>query len=121
MNLGLTNLKDGSYDITMFHHTTQFGPSERPLDTFDVRLTDGVVNGVVVVSDVEESDNASDFLSTSTVAFDVVGGSPVNIVLDRSVNSRPAGGMHITLAARCSLYPAWMAARRAVVEALHYA
>ena len=99
LNLGLTNLQDGSYDITMFHHTTRFGPSERPLDTFDVRLTDGVVNDLLVFDEVEESDNASDLLSTSTFAFDVVGGSPVNIVLDRSVNSRPAGGMHITLAA----------------------
>ena len=96
LNLGLTNLQDGSYDITMYHHTTQFGPSVRALDTFDVRLTDGVVNDVVMVSDVAESDNASDSLSTSTVAFDVVGGSPVNIVLDRPVTT---ADMHITLAA----------------------
>jgi len=95
MNIGLAGLKNGPYSITMYHHTTQFGPSERALDPFNILLTDGTVNGLLVASAVAESDNGSAALSTTTIPFNVVGGSPVNLALDRSVNT---ASMHITVA-----------------------
>ncbi len=102
MVLGLDNLADGTYEITMYHHTTQFGPNGSPgvparaLDPFDIALTDGVVTNSVVVAGVEESDNASPALSTATFEFTVSGGSPVEIDLLRPVNT---ASMHMTLAA----------------------
>jgi len=95
MNIGLAGLQDGLYNITMYHHTTQFGPSERALDLFDVQLTDGLVANSLVVAGVAESDNGSPALSTTTVPFSVVGGSPVNIALVRAVST---AGMHVTTA-----------------------
>lgn len=102
MTLGLGNLANGTYEITAYHHTTQFGPNGSPgvparaIDPFDIALTDGVVTNRVVAAGVEESDNASPAPSTATFEFTVSGGSPVEINLLRPVNT---ASMHITLAA----------------------
>ncbi|OHB72714.1 MAG: hypothetical protein A2V70_02015 [Planctomycetes bacterium RBG_13_63_9] len=80
MTLRLENLLDGIYQITTYHHTTQFGPSARPPATpFDIYLTDSVVTNEAIVIGAVMSDNNSASLSTQTIEFTVLGGSAVEI------------------------------------------
>ncbi|NQU19809.1 MAG: chitobiase/beta-hexosaminidase C-terminal domain-containing protein, partial [Candidatus Nealsonbacteria bacterium] len=82
--LDLQNLLSGTYEITTYHHTTEFGPSARPPATpFDVYLTDGLVTDDPIVVGAVMSDNNSSALRTETFQFTVVDGSPVRIAFDR--------------------------------------
>ena len=84
MTLALENLLDGAYEITTYHHTTQFGPNDRPPATpFDVYLTDGLQVDEPIVVGAVMSDNSSPALRTETLQFTVVDGSPVSIAFDR--------------------------------------
>ncbi len=84
ISLDLENLLGGTYEITTYHHTTQFGPSVRPPATpFDVYLTDGLVTDEPIAAGAEMSDNNSSELRTETFQFTVVDGSPVRIAFDR--------------------------------------
>jgi hypothetical protein len=84
MQLQLDDLVDGTYAITSFHHTTQFGPSERPPATpFDILLTDSSVAAMKVADDVIMSDNNSLALSTRTVQFVVSGRSSTVLQFQR--------------------------------------
>ena len=96
MTLGLDHLIDGIYEITTYHHTTQYGPTWYAVVPFDISLTDAVVTDSIVAPGVEVSDNASASLSTETFQFTVTGGSPVEIDLLRAVSD---SGTHTTLTA----------------------
>ncbi len=83
MTLTFSGLLPGSYALTTYHHTTQFGPSERPPATpFDVRLTDAAGDAVPVASGVAMSDNASPALSVVELEFvvDAAGAAHVDFV-----------------------------------------
>ncbi len=94
MQLTFENLKDGQYELETVLHTTQFGPQDgRRFTPFEIRLTDGKVADEIVAEDKLMSDDSSDELSTETIAFEVVGGSPVEIVFDK-----PRGNDHLAIA-----------------------
>ncbi|MCH8923715.1 MAG: chitobiase/beta-hexosaminidase C-terminal domain-containing protein, partial [Planctomycetes bacterium] len=81
-------LQDGTYEITLYNHTTQFGQGDgRAFTPFDILLTDGIDVGKLVADDVIMSDNASAELATETFAFSVVAGSPVEITYKKPGNS----------------------------------
>ena len=93
MVLTLDGLLDGVYEAQTYHHTTQFGPSDgRPFTPFDTTITDGVVTEHLFSQNVLMSDNGSDVLSTQTIPFTVLNGSPVRIVF-----SKPGGTDHFAL------------------------
>lgn len=93
MTLRLEGLQDGSYELTTFLHTTQFGDQDgRPFTPFEMRLTDGNVSDQVIVEEKLMSDDSSEELSTETISLNVVGGSPVEIVLEK-----PGGDDHMAL------------------------
>lgn len=82
--LTLENLADGPYEIRTYFHTTQFGEQDgRPFTPFEIRLTDGEVRDELIADDKLMSDDSSDELSTETIPFRVVGGSPVQILLEK--------------------------------------
>jgi hypothetical protein len=67
MQLTIDGLLPGQYRITTYHHTTQFGPSERVGNPFNVELTDALNTDLLIASDLMMSDNASSELSTVSV------------------------------------------------------
>ena len=88
MRLVLDGLQDGSYEITLYNHTTRFGPGDgRPFTPFDILLSDGIDVGRLVADDVIMSDNTSDELATYIIEFTVVGGSPVEITYKKPGNN----------------------------------
>ena len=84
MIVTLENLLDGSYLLTAYFHTTQFGPQDgRPFTPFEIRLTDGLVNDALIDAEKFMSDDTSDELSTEEIPFTVVDGSPVQLILEK--------------------------------------
>jgi hypothetical protein len=84
LTLTLENLVDGTYEITTYHHTTQFGPNDRPPPTpFDIYVTDGQRTGAPLVVGAVMSDNDSPALRTETFQFAVIDSSPVQVAFDR--------------------------------------
>ncbi len=74
MKLTLDNLTPGTYEITTFHHSTQFGGG-----TFDIRLYDAAAPGQIVANSVPVTDGANpSIISTQTFQF-TAGGSSVMI------------------------------------------
>lgn len=90
--LTLSGLRPGAFEMTTFHHTTQFGPSERTANPFDVTLDDAVGIGQAVAQGVLMSDNASDSLSTLTFEFVSDGTNPVIVRFTKF-----SGGDHFAL------------------------
>ncbi len=96
LTLTLGDLADGRYEITTIHHTTQFGPSERPPATpFDIELTDAKFTDALILTGLTMSDNNSDQLSLATFEIQVSGGSPVVIDFIRGGNQ--GDGDHFAL------------------------
>jgi len=77
--LTIDGLAAGRYEVTTYHHTTQFGPSERAPNPFFVELTDAAVTDEVIAEEVFMSDNGSDELSTLTFEVQSDGSKPVQI------------------------------------------
>ncbi|MCH8923034.1 MAG: lamin tail domain-containing protein, partial [Planctomycetes bacterium] len=87
MRLVLDGLLDGNYEIILYNHTTEFGTLNwREFTPFDILLTDGVDTGRLAADDVIMSENASEQLTTVTISFTVVAGSPVEISLQKPGN-----------------------------------
>ncbi|MCH8046991.1 MAG: CotH kinase family protein [Planctomycetes bacterium] len=87
MRLTFDGLYDGSYEITLYNHTTQFGIRDGdPFTPFDILLTDGIDEGKLVADKVIMSDNTSDKLAIETIAFSVVDGSPIEITYRKPGN-----------------------------------
>ena len=83
MSIAVGGLKDGSYELRTYHHTTRFGPSDpdspRPFTPFDVQITDGRRQSVTVAEKLVMSDDGSDSLSQFVTPFAVVDGSEMRI------------------------------------------
>ena len=78
MTLRLSNLKDGRYNITTYHHNS----SGQAGSIFDLSLTDGEVTNQLLYDDVQESQGTSPNPALSLpFSFRVVGGSDVDIIL----------------------------------------
>ena len=87
MTLMLDNLLAGTYEITTFHHSTQFGGG-----TFDVELTDSSVTDMLLFDDASVS-AGTDPASISSLSFQfTTDGSPVAIDFLGG-----AGGQHLSL------------------------
>jgi len=96
MTLTFEGLIDGNYQLTTYHHTTQFGPSVRPPATpFDIVLTDAVHSSDTIVTGAQMSDNSSDALATQTIEFVVADGNAV--VVDFVRGSSNGSGDHFAL------------------------
>jgi hypothetical protein len=84
IQLQIADLLDGAYQITTYHHTTQFGHSVRPGPTpFDIILPDSPF-GEVISNDVIMSENDSPFLTKRVFQFTVSGGASRDIQFRRS-------------------------------------
>ena len=84
MTVVLDGLSDGEYELTTILHTTQFGEQDgRPFTPFEIRLTDGVVDDLVINEEAFMSDDSSDELSLETIPISVVGGSSVTIAFEK--------------------------------------
>ena len=90
MVLTLSNLIDGTYSITTYHHDTSTA------GIFDLRLTDANMTNQTLFSNVsvEEGTNPSK-LNTLTFNFEVEDNSSVMIYMQRKVGS--SGGNHLAL------------------------
>lgn len=77
--LTIEGLAAGRFEITTYHHTTQFGPNERSPNSFLVELSDAAVTGEVIAEEVFMSDNLSDELSTVMIEVQSDGAKPVAI------------------------------------------
>ena len=97
ITVSFANLLDGVYELTTYHHTTQFGVSERaPATPFDIALTDATGENVQVASGLVVSDNSSASLTTHVSELTVSGGNEVRLNFARGPDNGP--GDHFALA-----------------------
>ena len=97
ITLSFAGLKDGTYELTSYHHTTQFGASERgPATPFDIVLSDSAGDNVTVAQGLTVSDNSSVELTTHLCEFSVLGDSEVHLDFIRGPDNGPAD--HFALA-----------------------
>ncbi len=94
MTLTIDGLRAGRFEITTFHHTTQFGPSERSPNPITVQLTDSQNTDLLITDTLLTSDNASAALSTLTLQFTSDGVNPVSIDFTKPFS---ASGDHFAL------------------------
>ncbi|NIP96807.1 MAG: hypothetical protein GWO24_26565, partial [Akkermansiaceae bacterium] len=85
--LTIAGLLPGQYEITTYHHTTQFGPSERPGTPFSVTLTDAARSDAVVGEDLLMSDNNSPELQLLTFEALSDGAAPLVIRFEKSAGT----------------------------------
>ncbi|MDP7307742.1 MAG: hypothetical protein QF405_08900, partial [Roseibacillus sp.] len=97
MTLSLAGLKDGTYELISYHHTTQFGASERsPATPFDIVLSDSTGDNVMVAQGLTVSDNSSSELTAHLCEFSVLGDTDVHLDFIRGPDNGPAD--HFALA-----------------------